>query len=141
MGAVFIQSMAKAAGINIEIEVLEWATLLDQYLKGTYQSMFFSYAARLDAALSFQMLTGPKASQPNKVWDNPEAVALINQALVASDPKIRQALFDDLHKRFIADLPMIPLWNTPDIAAFRSNVIGYKSWPAAMPRIWGVKLN
>lgn len=140
-GAVFIQSMAKAAGINIEIEVLEWATLLDQYLKGTYQSMFFSYAARLDAALSFQMLTGPKASQPNKVWDNPEAVALINQALVASDPKIRQALFDDLHKRFIADLPMIPLWNTPDIAAFRSNVIGYKSWPAAMPRIWGVKLN
>jgi len=140
-GAVFVQSMAKAAGVNIELEVLEWATLLDLYLKGTYQSMFFSYSARLDAALSFQMLTGPKATQPNKVWDNPEAVELINKALTISDKAARQALFDDLHKRFVADLPMIPLWNSADIAAYRSNVTGYKTWPASMPRLWGVKVN
>jgi peptide/nickel transport system substrate-binding protein len=87
------------------------------------------------------MLTGPKATQPNKVWDNPEAVDLINRALVISDMAARQALFDDLHKRFVADLPMIPLWNSADIAAYRSNVTGYKTWPASMPRIWGVKVN
>jgi peptide/nickel transport system substrate-binding protein len=140
-GAVFVQQMAKEAGINIELEVLEWATQLDLYGKGEYQSMFFSFSSRLDAALSFEMLSGPKATQPRKVWDNAAATDLITQAMVTSDHAKRQALFDELQTKFVADLPMIPLWNSVDIAAWRSNVSGYQNWAASMPRLWNVALN
>lgn len=139
-GAVFVQSMAKEAGINIELEVLEWAAQLDLYGKGTYQSMFFSFSARLDAALSYEMIAGPKATQPRKVWNDPAAESLISQAMVTSDVARRQALFDQLHTRFMEELPMIPLWNSVDIAAWRSNVTGYTTWAASMPRLWNVTI-
>ncbi len=139
-GAVFVQSMAKEAGINIELEVLEWAAQLDLYSKGTYQSMFFSFSARLDAALSFEMITGPKAIQTRKVWNDPAAQALISEAMIVSDVAKRQALFDQLHMKFMDELPMIPLWNSVDIAAWRSNVTGYTTWAASMPRLWNVSI-
>lgn len=138
--AVFTQAMAKEAGINLEIEVLEWATQLDLYGKGDYQAMVFSFSSRLDAALSFEMVSGPKATQPRKVWDNETARPLITEAMVVSDTARRQALFDELQKKFVEDLPMIPLWNSVDIAATRANVTGYRTWPASMPRLWNVSV-
>ena len=71
--SVLVQAMAQTAGINIELEVLDWAAQLDRYNRGDYQAMAFVYSARLDPSLSFEMLIGPKATQPRKVWDNPEA--------------------------------------------------------------------
>ena len=79
--AVLVQAMAQAVGINIEIEVLDWAAQLDRYNKGDYQAMAFTYSARLDPSLSYEMLTGPKATQPRKVWDNPEAQELLRESM------------------------------------------------------------
>lgn len=141
-GSVFVQAMAKQAGINIEVEVLEWPAQLDLYGKGVgYQSMFFSFSARLDPSLSFEMITGPKDTETRKVWNNPEATALITRSMVISDAAQRQAIFDDLQTRFVADLPMVPLWNSTDVVAYRSNVTGYKPWAASQPRLWNVKFN
>jgi peptide/nickel transport system substrate-binding protein len=69
--AVVAQDMLKEAGINAELEVIEWATQLDRYGAGTYQLMAFGFSARLDPSLSFEMFTGPKATQTRKAWDNP----------------------------------------------------------------------
>jgi peptide/nickel transport system substrate-binding protein len=80
--AVLVQAMAQAVGLNIDIEVLDWAAQLDRYSKGDYQAMVFVYSARLDPSLSFEMLTGPKATQPRKVWDNPEAEQMLGQSML-----------------------------------------------------------
>src|SRR4030095_13848902 len=90
--AVLVQAMAQAVGLKIEIEVLDWATQLDRYSKGDYQAMVFVYSARLDPSLSFEMLTGPKATQPRKVWDNPEAQEMLRQSMLTVDTAKRQAL-------------------------------------------------
>jgi peptide/nickel transport system substrate-binding protein len=138
--AVLVQAMAQAAGIKIDIEVLDWAAQLDRYSKGDYQSMAFVYSARLDASLSYEMLMGPKATQPRKVWDNPEAQDMLRQSMLTTDKARRQALFDEMHRRFIADAPMIVMFNGSSIAALRKNVRGYKGWPYAQPRYWNVSL-
>jgi peptide/nickel transport system substrate-binding protein len=138
--AVLVQAMAQAVGINIDIEVLDWAAQLDRYNRGDYQSMSFVYSARLDASLSFEMLTGPKASQPRKVWDNPEAQELLRQSMMIDDPAKRQALFDEMHRRFIEDVPMIVLFNGAELAALRKNVKGYAGWLYPQPRFWGVSI-
>jgi peptide/nickel transport system substrate-binding protein len=138
--AVLVQAMAEAAGIKIEIEVLDWAAELDRYNKGDYQAMSFVYSARLDPSLSFEMLTGPKATQPRKVWDNPDAEAMLRQSMLTDDKDKRQALFDEMHRRFIADVPMIVLFNGSELAATGNNVIGYAGWLYGQPRFWGVSL-
>jgi len=138
--AVLVQAMAQAVGINIEIEVLDWAAQLDRYNRGDYQSMAFVYSARLDPSLSFEMLTGPKATQPRKVWDNPDAQRLMEQSMMIDDKAKRQQLFDELHRRFIDDVPMIVLFNGSEIAGLRKNIKGYAGWLFAQPRFWGVSV-
>ncbi|CCE00288.1 putative ABC transporter substrate-binding protein [Bradyrhizobium sp. STM 3809] len=138
--AVLVQEMARAAGINIELEVLDWAAQLDRYNRGDYQAMTFIYSARLDPSLSFEMLTGPKATQPRKVWDNAEAQAMLRQSMLTSDPAKRQALFDEMHRRFIADVPMIVLFNGSELTALRKAVKGYAGWLFPQARFWGVSL-
>ena len=79
--AVIAQAMLQAVGLNVEIENIEWATQLERYQKGNYQMQSFSYSARLDPALGYEAITGPKAKQPRKVWDNPQAQALLDKAM------------------------------------------------------------
>jgi peptide/nickel transport system substrate-binding protein len=138
-GAVFVQEMAREVGLNIELEVLEWATMLDRYSAGTHQAMFFSFSARLDPSLSFEMFTGPRETQPRKVWSDPKAIALVDESMTTPSPERRQAIFDELQGMFNEQVPMVPLWNSADIVAHRANVSGYSTWAAAIPRYWGVR--
>ena len=135
------QAMAQEAGIRIEIEVLDWATQLDRYTRGDYQMMSFSYSARLDPSLSYEMFSGPKETQPRKVWENAEALAKLRESMATSDPDRRKALFEAMHQMLLADVPLINLYNGSEIAASRANVSGYRGWPAGMPRLWGVRVN
>lgn len=136
--AVYAQAMMQAAGINTELQVIEWATHLDQYTSGKYQMMAFSYSARLDPALNYEQVSGNKDKQPRKVWDNPEGLELIGQAFVESDPAKRQAIFDKVHTMFVQDAALLPMYNSTSIAATAKSVQGYKAWVADKPRLWNV---
>jgi peptide/nickel transport system substrate-binding protein len=136
--AVLVQAMAQEAGINIEVETLDWATLLDRYTSGNYSAMSFTYSARLDPSLSFDMVSGNKDKSASKVWDNPEGMKLIAESASITDEAKRQAIFDKLEAMIRADLPIIPLYSGTRIGAVRSNVEGYKTWPVGNARMWGV---
>jgi peptide/nickel transport system substrate-binding protein len=138
--SVLVQAMAAEAGINIELEVLDWATLLDRYVKGDYQLMSFTYSARLDPSLSFEMITGPKDSQPRKVYDEAAVHPLLAQSMAITDRGARQELFDRMHRMMLAHVPLIVLLNGSEVSAVRANVEGYANWAAGQPRLWGVRL-
>jgi len=138
--AVLAQAFAARAGIKIEIEVLDWATQLDRYSKGDYQTQAFVYSPRLDPSLSFEMVTGPKDTQPRKVWDNPEVQAKLVESMELTDKVKRQAVFDDMHKRMLDEVPLIPLYNGLQFVAANKRVHGLRTWPAEVPRLWNVHL-
>lgn len=138
--AMMVQGMAREAGIHVDVEVLEWATLLDRYNKGDYQAMAFTYSARLDPSLSFDMISGDKDKQPRKVWDNPEALALIASSMATTDRAQRQAMFDRLEAMLREDVPAIFMYSSVNTSAARAHVAGYRSWPLGSPRAWGVSL-
>ncbi|ROZ64187.1 ABC transporter substrate-binding protein [Ramlibacter sp. WS9] len=138
--AMMVQGMAQEAGIKIDVEVLEWATLLDRYNKGDYQAMAFTYSARLDPSLSYEMISGDKDKQPRKVWDNPEALELIQRSMNTTDRVQRQAIFDKLEGKMREDVPAIFMYASVNTSAARNYVAGYKSWPLGLPRLWGVSM-
>ncbi len=139
--AVVAQQMLQAVGLNVEIEVLEWATQLDRYSKGNYQMQAFPYSGRMDPALSYDSMTGPKDRQPRKLWDNPEVQALLDKAMVVNDRPRRQAIFDELHKRFLAEVPMVMLYNGIVGGAMSTKTQGYVSTVMSLPRAWEVSLD
>jgi peptide/nickel transport system substrate-binding protein len=138
--AVLAQAMAREAGIDLEIETLDWAAQLDRYNRGTYQAMTFAYSSRLDPALNFDAVIGDKDKDPRKVWENPAARALLLEAKSTSDQPRRQAAFDKLNALFLDDVPAVVLFNSAQIVALRSNIAGFAGWPAAIPRLWGVRV-
>jgi len=138
--SVLSQAMAKEAGINMEVEVLEWATLLDRYTKGDYQAMGFTYSSRLDPSLSFEMVSGDKAKQPRKVWDNPEALELIAKSMEVTDRAQRQALFDKLEAKMREDVPAVFMYSAVNTSGARNYVSGYRGWALGTPRLWGVAM-
>ncbi|WP_367716582.1 ABC transporter substrate-binding protein [Nitratireductor sp. GISD-1A_MAKvit] len=135
--ALIAQSMLKKVGINAELKVLEWGTQLDAYTSGEYQMQSFSYSPRLDPALSFEMITG---EQSRKVWKDPEAIALVEKAMVVSDREERQAIIDELHRRFIEEVPAIGLGHRDKFYAVRNNLEGFTPWGAGKEIFWGVEL-
>jgi peptide/nickel transport system substrate-binding protein len=139
--AVLAQAMALEAGIKIEIEVLDWATLLDRYTKGDYQAMSFTYSSRLDPSLSYEMMSGAKDQQPRKVWDNPEALELIGQSMAAVDRSQRQAIFDVLEAKMREDVPAVFMYSGMQTAAVKGYVTGYRGWPLGLARAWGVSMH
>ncbi len=137
--ALLTQAMLQAIGIKVEIEVLEWATQLDRYNAGNYQMMSFSYSGRLDPALSYEQFTGDKAKQPRKVWDNPEAIALIENARNVSDKAERQKLFDRLHEMALADVPLVNLYNGLTVWTRGKRVAGFSPWEGKL-RLWTARV-
>ena len=138
--AVLVQAMATEAGLNLQFEVIDWATQLDHYLKGTYAAMAFAYSARYDPTLSFDMFSGPKDKQARKVWDNPDMLKLIAATGATTDKAKRQALFDKLHTQMIEDAPAIWLYNNAAITASGPRIAAFKSWVTEQPRLWAVTL-
>ncbi len=137
-GAVLVQAMAQQAGINFKIETFDWATQLDRYITGNYQSMSFSYSARLDPSFGFGAFMGAKEKEPRKVWDDPVAEELLNESMVTADPVQRQKAFDALLVRLLDQTPLIVLYNPSHVIAARTSISGVKGWPAVQPRLWGV---
>lgn len=133
--AVMAQAMLQAAGINAQIEVIEWATQLDRYNSGKYQISSFSYSSRLDPALSYEQFAGNKDKQPRKVWEDPKALALIDASFLESDPAKRQALFDELHGLMLEQVPLIIFFNGADAWAVNKRVSGFSAWEGK-PLAW-----
>lgn len=137
--AILAQAMLQQAGMNVKLEVLDWATQLDRYNAGKFQMMAFSYSPRFDEALLYEHFMGDKSVQTRKVWDSPEAQKLLDAALATNDPAIRQPLFEQLHKAFLNEVPMIMLYNGITIDASSNKVQGYKSWTGSAARLWQVE--
>ena len=136
--AVLVQAMAAEAGINLQIQTVDWATQVSLYAGGKYQAMSFGFSAKMDPSLNFDLLIGDKTKDARKVWDSEAARALYKQTVEAGDPAARQTAFDRLNAAFLADAPAIVLFNSRRIGGVRANVHGYKPWPAAQQRLWNV---
>jgi peptide/nickel transport system substrate-binding protein len=134
--AVIAQQMWQAVGINVQISILDWATQLDRYNTGKYMMEATSYSPRFDPALGYEQITGPRDTQPQKIWEDPQAIALVKQAMQTTDPNARQALFDTLHKLLLEDVPVMFTHNGISALAHNRRIAGLHPWAAQT--YWGV---
>lgn len=136
--SVIVQAMLAAAGINAELEVLDWAAQLDNYLAGSFQLQSFGYSARLDPSLLYGILIGDKETTPTRQWQNDEAYQLYLKTTRTGDFEERKALFKQIHALMAEDVPIMGLYYEMVTDAVGRNVHGYEVWPGDRPRAWGV---
>jgi peptide/nickel transport system substrate-binding protein len=138
--AVVVQAMAAQAGIQLQIDTLDWPAHLERYTTGNYQMMVESFSARLDPTLSFGLFIGDKHREPRKTWDTQRARGLLDEATRTTDPAVRQTIFDQLSADFLEQVPAIVLFNSARLSVVRAAVTGHQNWMSGLPRLWGVGL-
>lgn len=135
--AVMAQALLQAVGINARIEVLDWATQLSNYQKGRFQMSSFSYSARFDPALTYDLLIGDKEARPTVQWESASARELLQSVLSGDDAGDRRRAFEQLHAAMARDVPIIGLYNGVGVTAVAAGVTGYRTWPGSTPILWG----
>lgn len=138
--AVIIQAMLGEAGIKADLEVLEWPAHLDNYFNGNFQISSFGYSARTDPVMNYWSVIGPREESPAYQWHDKEIYGMTFKAAAEVDAAKRQAIFDTIHSKMIAEAPTLNLFNSVNSAAVNSALEGYEIWPGNKPRLWGTWL-
>ena len=138
--AVMAQAMLQQIGMNIQIEVLDYATQVDRRRSGKYQIISQSVAPRLDPALMYSFYVGDKDQNASMMWDNPKAIELMKAAYVENDAKKRQAIFDQFHELMLQDMPGILLYDMIDVWGATKVLKGQPVWQSNA-RLWEVSLD
>jgi peptide/nickel transport system substrate-binding protein len=137
--AVMIEAMLSAAGFKVELEVIDWATQLSNYLNGRFQLQSFSYSPRFDPTLMYATYIARKATVKSAQYDNAEAFTLLQDSDRTDDPEARRAIFARIHAKIQADVPIIGLYYDAVIEAIHPRIEGYVSWGANRPITWGLR--
>lgn len=138
--AVMAQAMMQQVGLNIQIEVLDYATQVDRRRSGNYQVISQTVAPRLDPALMYSFYVGSKEKNPSLMWDNPKAIELMNSAYIEADPARRQIIFDRFHRMMLTDMPGIFLYDAVDVWGAKKTLKGQPVWQSNA-RLWEVSLD
>jgi len=138
--AVIAQAMLQQIGLNVQIEVLDYATQVDRRRSGNYQIISQSVAPRLDPALMYSFYTGDKDKNASLMWDNPKAIALMKAAYAEIDKTKRQAIFDEFHELMLQEMPGIFLYDMIDVWGATKALKGQPVWQSNA-RLWEVSLD
>lgn len=138
--AVIAQAMLQQIGLNVQIEVLDYATQVDRRRSGNYQIISQSVAPRLDPALMYSFYVGDKDKNASLMWDNPQAIALMKSAYAEIDTTKRQAIFDEFHKLMLEEMPGIFLYDMIDVWGATKALKGQPVWQSNA-RLWEVSLD
>ncbi|GHD23191.1 ABC transporter substrate-binding protein [Tianweitania populi] len=137
--AIMAQAMMQQIGLNVQIEVLDYATQVDRRRSGNYQVISQSVAPRLDPALMYSFYVGNKDKNASLMWDNPKAVELMNAAYAEADQTKRQAIFDEFHELMLQEMPGIFLYDMVDVWGASKTLKGVPVWQSNT-RLWEVSL-
>jgi peptide/nickel transport system substrate-binding protein len=135
--AVIAQAMMQQVGLNVQIEVLDFAPQVERRRSGNYQVISQSVAPRLDPALMYRFFVGDKDKNAALMWDNPKAIELMNAAYVEFDQSKRQAIFDQFHELMLKDVPGIFMGDQVFVWTISRKLKGQTLWQGR-PRLWEV---
>lgn len=138
--AIIAQAMWQQIGLNVQIEVLDFATQVNRRRSGKFQIISQSVAPQFDPALTYTFFTGDKDKDRSLMWDDPRAIALLKQAYSEADPAKRQAIFDAYHGLMLEQVPGIFIDDATQIWAISKKLRGQPVWQTG-PRLWEVGLD
>ncbi|KKX24871.1 ABC transporter substrate-binding protein [Rhizobium sp. LC145] len=137
--AVIAQAMMQQVGLNVQIEVLDYATQVERRRAGNYQVISQSVAPRFDPVFAYSFYVGDKSKDPSLMWDDPKAIELMNAAYVERDETKRQAIFDEFHELMLREMPGIFLYDMVDVWGATKKLKGLPVWQSN-PRLWEVSI-
>ena len=135
--AVTAQAQLQAVGMNVDLEVLEWASMMSAWTKGDFQILSFAVGGRLDPDQIMLFFH----SKTNSIgYANEEIDQLIEKGRETLDFHGRKKIYEEIHKLVIKDPPLVMIMDQLSENAWYKYVKGYKPWGHSA-RFWNVWLD
>lgn len=135
-----LQAMVGEAGFNLNLQMNEFATLLDRQQRGEYQLSLSGWSGRPDPDGSIFSFVHSKGTLNDGGYSNPQVDEWLTQARQTNDPAARQALYDQVVKQLNIDMPIAYLYFEPRIFGLSKKLAGFKAWPDGLVRLADVKM-
>lgn len=135
-----IQAMVSEAGFNVNLQMSEFASLLDRQQRGDYQLSLSGWSGRPDPDGSIFSFINSKGTLNDGRYTNPQVDSWLTEARQTNDQATRQALYDKVVKQLQTDMPIAYLYFEPRIFGMNKKLQGFKAWPDGLVRLAGVKM-
>lgn len=126
--AQLIQANFAQLGVEMEINVMEFGTLLEMLSLGQHDMYIISYGAagNPDSTMSnvFHSASSP-ASGNRSLYSNPDVDELTDKARKTMAWEDRDPIYKEIQELIMADAPVIPLYAQQSFFAMNKNMEGY----------------
>jgi peptide/nickel transport system substrate-binding protein len=134
-----IQAMAREAGIDIELQVIETATLLRQWTSGDFESLIIQWSGRVDIDQNLYNFNACGQALNGGRYCNPALDAALNTARQSVEPATRATAYEAAARIYLADRPYIYLWHSRVLHGVGAGVQGLQAVPDGIIRVQGLR--
>lgn len=135
-----LQAMASEAGFNINLQMTEFATLLDRQQRGDFQLSFSGWSGRPDPDGSIYGFIHSKGTLNDGRYGNAQVDEWLTEARLHNDPAVRQSLYANVVTQLQTDMPLAYLYFEPRTFGINKKVQGFKPYPDGIVRLAGLSL-
>jgi ABC-type transport system substrate-binding protein len=128
--AVIIQDSLKGIGVPVEIETVEFNTLLDQLRQGQYQMTTSRWVGGNQDPIFLKDLFATGAAFNRGRYSNPELDKILNEAVSTADRNRARELYVQAQDIISREVPMLPLWYPDNMVISRKSVGNIKLDPS-----------
>ncbi len=128
------------AKIVANIELLEFATLLDRSNKSEFEAVSLGWSGRPDPDGNVYNYFHSKGGGNRGNYNNPEVDKLLEQARAVAEPAQRKLLYTQATKLIAEDVPQVFIRFPAEIKVWQPAVQGYVHVPDGMMRLNAVSL-
>ncbi|MDO1584878.1 ABC transporter substrate-binding protein [Rhizobium oryzicola] len=124
----------KAAGFQVDMQVVDWATLTQRRTDKALWDIYITHSPFLPEPA----LIGSLAPSSPGWWDTPARKTTVDAFSAEADPKKRIALWADVQKAIYADAPFMKIGDFNAVAAVSTKLKGVD--PAPWPYFWNASI-
>lgn len=138
--AEVLQAMGAEAGFDLKIRLTEFATSLDEAVKGNFQIYLIGWSGRLDPDQNVINHIGCNTPFNWGKYCNETTQAALNEARLYTDIARRKAAYEKAFAQIQADRPLIYLYHQALIFAHSAKLQGYRQPPDGIIRPQDIKI-
>jgi peptide/nickel transport system substrate-binding protein len=135
-----IQSMAREAGFDVKLKLMEFASSLQAGYSGDFEAYLIGWSGRADPdGNMWQMLHGSGTFNYGHYQDAGVDKALDDARTVASVDQ-RRTFYAKVWEQERKDLPLIYLWSSRNIVGLKKSLTGFRQVPDGLIRLQGMAI-
>ncbi|MFJ9366908.1 ABC transporter substrate-binding protein [Nocardia sp. NPDC101769] len=130
-----LQASVAAGGFELDIQPIEYATLLDVQKRGTFEALFLGWSGRIDpdANISRFLMTGSTGNYPG--YSSPALDDVLGQAARITDTARRAELYGQAVQIIQKDNPYLYTYRERLLTVHSTKVTGIEQYPDGVVRV------